>query len=296
VKHNKTKNQLQKNNCKSRAAGTQRKRRESSTSKKHPETSSYKVQLLHALILTQTIAESGRPRGADLVVALHNLRQLSRMTTEIEQQIQHQKTSPNFILQGAESARFDSDADHRRERPPPRRRLGCLPAQLTSALTHDDAKNSKFSSKKHPQTSSYKGQNLHALILTQTIAESGRPRGADLVVALHNLRQLSRMTTEKEQQIQHQKTSPNFILQGPESARFDSDADHRRERPPPRRRLGCGAAQLTSALTHDDGKRTANSAAKYRINLTRFSVFTLLISPVFMRAANAVQSAAETSK
>jgi hypothetical protein len=76
------------------------------------------------------------------------------------------------------------------------------------------------------------------LILTQNIAKSGRPRVADLVAALHNLRQLSRMTTQKEQQIQQQKTSPNFILQGSASARFDSDADHRRERPPPRRRLG----------------------------------------------------------
>jgi hypothetical protein len=115
------------------------------------------------------------------------------------------------------------------------------------------------------------------LILTQTIAESGRPRVADLVAVLHNLRQLSRMTTQKEQQIQQQKTSPNFILQGTASAPFDSDADHRRERPPPRRRLGCRPAQLTSALTHDDGKRTANSAAKNipKLHLTRDSSFTL---------------------
>ncbi len=108
------------------------------------------------MILTQTIAESGRPRVADSVVDLHNLRQLSRMTTEKEQQIQQQK--------------------------------------------------------KHPETSSYKVQLLHALILTQTIAESGRPRVADLVVALHNLRQLSRMTTEKEQQIQQQKNIPKLHL------------------------------------------------------------------------------------
>jgi hypothetical protein len=50
------------------------------------------------------------------------------------------------------------------------------------------------------------------LILTQTIAESGRPRVADLVFALHNLRQLSRMTTEKEQQIQQQKNIPKLHL------------------------------------------------------------------------------------
>jgi hypothetical protein len=149
VKQNKTKNQLQKNNCTSRAAGTQRKRRENSTKEKHPQTSSYKVQPLHALILTQTIAESGRPRVADLVVVLQNLRQLSRMTTQKEQQIQQQKTSPNFILQGSAPARFDSDADHRRERPPPRRRLGCCPAQLTSALTHDDAKRTANSAAKN---------------------------------------------------------------------------------------------------------------------------------------------------
>jgi hypothetical protein len=151
VKQNKTKNQLKKN-CTSSAAGTQRKRRENSTSKKHPQTSSYKPQNLHALILTQTIAESGRPRVADSVVALHNLRQLSRMTTGKEQQIQQQKTSRNFILQGADSARFDSDADHRRERPPPRCRLGCQPAQFTSALTHDDGKRTANSAaKKHPK-------------------------------------------------------------------------------------------------------------------------------------------------
>jgi hypothetical protein len=143
------KNQLNKNNCTSRAAGTRRKRREISTSKKHPQTSSYKPQLLHALILTQTIAESGRPRVADSVVALHNLRQLSRMTTQKEQQIQQQKTSPNFILQGAAPSRFDSDADHRRERPPPRRRLGCCSAQLTSALTHDDGKRTAHSAAKN---------------------------------------------------------------------------------------------------------------------------------------------------
>jgi ribosome assembly protein YihI (activator of Der GTPase) len=118
TKQNKTKNQLEKINCASRAAGIQQKRRENSTSKKHPQTSSYKPQPLHALILTQTIAESGRPRVTDLVHRLRNLRQLSRMTTEKEQQIQQQKTSRNFILQGAETASFDSDADHRRERPP----------------------------------------------------------------------------------------------------------------------------------------------------------------------------------
>jgi hypothetical protein len=56
------------------------------------------------------------------------------------------------------------------------------------------------------------------LILTQTIAESGRPRVADIVVVLHILRQLSRMTTEKEPQIQLQKTSPNFISQGTASS------------------------------------------------------------------------------
>jgi hypothetical protein len=149
VKQNKTKKKLKKNNYTSKAAGTQRKRRENSTSKKHPQTSSYKVQLLHTSILTQTIAESGRPRSADSVAGLHNLRQLSRMTTEKEQQSQQQKTSPNFILQGTAPARFDSDAGHRRERPPPRRRLGCRSTQLTSALTHDDAKRTAESAAKN---------------------------------------------------------------------------------------------------------------------------------------------------
>ena len=76
--------------------------------------------------------------------------------------------------------------------------------------SENDAKTPQ--AKKHPQTSSYKLQNLHALILTQTIAESGRPRVADLVVVLHNLRQLSRMTTEKEQKIQQQKNIPKLHL------------------------------------------------------------------------------------
>jgi hypothetical protein len=98
VKHNKTKNQLKKNNCTSTEAGTQRKRRENSTSKKHPQTSSYKVQLLHALILTQTIAESGRPRVADLVARLHNLRQLSRMTTQKRTANSAAKTIPKLHL------------------------------------------------------------------------------------------------------------------------------------------------------------------------------------------------------
>jgi hypothetical protein len=60
--------------------------------------------------MTQTIAESGRPRVADLVVVLHNLRQLSRMTTEKEQQIQQQKKQNKShkvqLLHSADFARF----------------------------------------------------------------------------------------------------------------------------------------------------------------------------------------------
>jgi hypothetical protein len=47
-------------------------------------------------------------------------------------------------------------------------------------------------------------------------------------------------------------------------------------------------------LTHGDEKANANSALKHNHTLTRFSLFTRLISPVLMRAANATQSAAET--
>jgi hypothetical protein len=94
-----------------------------------------------------------------------------------------------------------------------------------------------------------------------------------------------------------EQASAKFILQGTALSRCCCIAERQQSPSPPRRRLGCRSAKFMLAITHGDEKANANSALNpihTTKKLTRFSFFTRLISPVFMRAANATQSASVT--
>jgi hypothetical protein len=91
---------------------------------------------------------------------------------------------------------------------------------------------------------------------------------------------------KSRREFSHSKRTTKFILQVPASVRCCSVAERRQSPSLPRRRLGCSSAKLMLALMHRDQNNN--------INLTMLRVFTRLISPVLMRAANATQSASET--
>ena len=214
-----------------------------------------------------------------------------------ETRIQQEKTTQNFISQGSAAAsccflpRLLQSILRRR------RRFGCCPAQHTSALTHHDKKKKqKFSSRKKPQTSSHKAQYLQAAVSFHGCCNRFCAVVADFVALLHSTRQRSRTTIKKETKIQQEKTTQNFISQGPESAscrflpRLLQSILRRR------RRFGCSSAQHTSALAQRAANNTRKIHSRNRTgkNITRSSLFTLLISPVFTRAANRARSAAGT--
>jgi hypothetical protein len=61
----------------------------------------------------------------------------------------------------------------------------------------------EFSTKNHPQNSSYKGQRLHGAVLLQSGSNRLRSLVADLVVGLQNSCWPSRTPTKKQTRIQH---------------------------------------------------------------------------------------------
>ena len=154
----------------------------------------------------------------------------------------------------------------------------------------------KFSKRKKPKTSSHKEQNLQAAVSFHGCCNRFCAVVADLVAALHSTRQRSRTTIKKETKIQQEKTTQNFISQAraPSSCCFLPrllQSILRR-----RRRFGCFAAQHTSALAQRAANNTRKIHSRNRTgkNITRYNFFTLLISPVFTRAANRARSAAGT--
>jgi hypothetical protein len=80
-----------------------------------------------------------------------------------------------------------------------------LPRCKTHVGPHARRRKSKreFSTKNHPQNSSYKVQRLHAAVLLQSGSNRLRSLVADLVVALQNSCWPSRTPTKKQARIQH---------------------------------------------------------------------------------------------
>ena len=154
----------------------------------------------------------------------------------------------------------------------------------------------KFSRRKKSKTSSHKVQLPQAAVSFHGCCNRFCAVVADSVVVLHSTRQRSRTTIKKETKIQQEKKTQNFISQGSDTAsccflpRLLQSILRRR------RRFGCFAAQHTSALAQRaaNNTRKIHSRNRNRKNITRNSVFTLLISPVFTRAANRARSAAGT--
>jgi hypothetical protein len=126
------------------------------------------------------------------------------------------------------------------------------------ALTHADEKGKrKFSTEKHPQNSSYKAQPLHAAVLLQSGGNRLRALVSDLVAALQNSCWSSRTPTKKANANSAHQKKKKFILQAIATGRCCSVAERRKAPSLLRRRFGCLAAKLMSALTHaeEKGKR-----------------------------------------
>jgi hypothetical protein len=155
-----------------------------------------------------------------------------------------------------------------------------------------------FQQEQKPQTSSsHKAQHLQVAVAFQGCCNRFCAVAADLVAALHSTRQPSSNTIKREkliQQEQNPQTSSHKAQLSQVAVSFQGCCN----------RFCAVVANLVVAL-HSTRQRWRRAAGNRRKtcsrngigkNITRIRVFTLLISPVFTRAANKARSAAETSQ
>jgi len=178
-------------------------KREFST-KNHPQNSSYKAQRLHAAVLLQSGSNRLRSLVADLVarpaklmLALTHADEKANANSALKtiRKIHLTRSSVCTLLFCCRAAAIAFAPSSPTWLPPCKTHVG----------PHARRRKSKreFSTKNHPQNSSYKVQRLHAAVLLQSGSNRLRSLVADLVAVLQNSCWPSRTPTKKQTRIQH---------------------------------------------------------------------------------------------